>query len=186
MDIEKAKGWLTARMLSADLIAHYYDLREKGMPGDPGAEAVGGMTAEFMLGRCAFFATAIAKRLGREHMIALYTKDGDLVHAMVACSPQYGPPFPGWCVDVLGRSKLSDAIAQIERAFGPLDVKIGEFVPDEDFAPGEEDLLIDLAGVLPWTRNFVGQPAARERDPQAFILCVSAACQTGRGASFSP
>jgi hypothetical protein len=174
---DAALAWVTKRVLNSDLMPHYFDLREKGMAADIGADAVREMAFNFLVSRCAFFATVVAKKLGREHAVSFFDETGVLLHSVVACSPQYDSRFlTGNYVDAMGRGRLKDMQADLEDAFGPTTVKIGELVSDEDFSPNEESTLAELAGVLPWTRNFMGEPLARERDPEVFILCVKAAC----------
>lgn len=170
--------WMRRRLMHSHLIAHYFELREMGMDAKFGADAIGDLVVKLLAGSCAYFASVIARKVGREHMIAIYKGGtGELLHAVVACAPQYPKdPLRGAYVDVLGRAKLQDLESEMREIFGDIVVSIGDMVDVAEYGSGEEAALARLASVLPWTRGLMGGPIALERDPSLFLKSIQDAC----------
>lgn len=178
-DQERILSWMQRRMMHSQLMEHYFELRELGLDPKFGADAIGDLVFKFLAGSCAFFASVIARKIGREHMIAFRRGDnGDLLHAVVACAQQYhAVPLRGSYVDVLGRAKLQDLEREMREIFGDIVVSVGDLVDADEYGPGEENVLERLASVLPWTRGFVGGSIALERDPNLFLKGIHDACE---------
>lgn len=108
---------------------------------------------EFLLSRCGFLASAISRQIGREHYVSWVHPNGQLAHAVVACSPQFDLQLRGDAVDILGRRALKAIDTEI-RSLAPLVTPtVSAPIESDDFEPGEEEQLIALAVELPWFRH---------------------------------
>jgi hypothetical protein len=153
--------WMTDRLLKADIVRHYFDLKQAGKIENNDAEAIFVIIQKLMLGSCGFFASVIAREIGQDHLVWIYSKVTDrLLHSVVATSPQLeASVLRGSYVDVLGRGNLRDLVDAMESIAGPVSVEIGGPIDHVDYLDGEEAAMIKLAEALPWTRQFM--PASR-------------------------
>jgi hypothetical protein len=142
-------------LVDSDLVRHSFDLRAGSFDAKTSVDLVGWLAQEFMLLRCAWFASAVAHVRGREHFVAFMHPDGRLAHAVVSTSPQYGGPLAGDGCDILGRRPLQEIHLQM-KAFAPdVEIVIGDLIEEIDFNDGELAPLLDLAASLPWTSQLV-------------------------------
>lgn len=175
MNDEKALlQWMSDRLRTADIVRHYFDVKETGKASADDVEAIFDVVQKLMLGSCGFFASSIARRAGQDHLVWVFSKGTEkLLHAVIACSPQYSKePLRGDFVDILGRGSLPDFVAAMERIAGPVDIEIGGPIEPGDYLEGEEAALVVLAEALPWTRQFMNGGTDDRSD---FIEAIKAA-----------
>lgn len=149
--ISTAESWLVDYMARSRLVRHFFDVGEQS--GQDISDEMEWIASTFLLGRCLFFAAALALRNGREHLVAFHNERG-LVHAVFACAPQDGHRLAGDYVDAVTRGKLSTVREDLSRFAGDLVVQIGEIPDPEEL--GAADALLELARALPWVRPFAG------------------------------
>jgi hypothetical protein len=142
-------------LADSDLVRHSFDLRSASFDAKASAHLVGWLTQEFMLLRCAWFASAVANVRGREHFVAFMHPDGRLAHAVASTSPQYQSPLVGDGCDILGRRPLSEIHRQMKALAPNVEIVIGGLVEEIDFNGAEMSALLDLAASLPWTSRLV-------------------------------
>lgn len=162
IDQEAVLAWMTERFRSADIVKEYFDAKGGGRAGPDDVDAIHNLTIKLMLGSCGFFSSVIARQVGSDQLVWLFSRrTGRLLHSVIACAPQYDPGLlRGDYVDILGRSSFVELLTSLQRIAGPLDVEIGGPIDREDYAEGQESDLEMLARGLPWTRQFMGQPPA--------------------------
>lgn len=160
-----AREWLTERIVSSDLTKLFFELRdERGLDADEAAKAVFLLADAFMLGECLKLAIVLGEIRGREHVVAVRSPEGSLLHAYFACVPQHpGEPPKGACVDVLGRqASLRDSIETMRVHFGPVIVGMATETPADFLTDQERGHIRRLAATLPWTRPFADPDTAAE------------------------
>lgn len=147
-------------MIESDLVSHSFRLRSENFDASASSELVAWLTDEFTLRRCTYLATAVARRIGREHHVSFVHPDGRLAHAVVAVSPQYDGVLRGDGIDILGRRSLSQTAATLaDITETVLSVEIGDLVAEDEYAAGEEASLAELAAMLPWYSGALRKPA---------------------------
>lgn len=156
MDSDSARNWLQERLLSSDLMSHFFELRDElGLSGDLVAKTVFSLAHKFTLGDCLKLAAVLGEVSGADHVITISRSDGRLLHAVFACAPQYPNERPrGDCVDIMGRMNLGDAIAGLEKAFGQVQIAVGKHWDDDFLDTEERQRIRSIAAALPWTRSF--------------------------------
>ncbi|WP_173050606.1 hypothetical protein [Bosea sp. ANAM02] len=156
MDSDSATTWLHERLLSSDLMSHFFELRDDlGLSGDLVARTVFSLAHKFTLGDCLQLAAVLGEVSGADHVVTISRPDGRLLHAVFACAPQYPNERPrGDCVDIMGRMNLSDAIAGLEKAFGRVTIGVGKHWDDDFLDTEERGRIRSIAAALPWTRSF--------------------------------
>lgn len=173
MDTNPAHPFISPHSLAeSDLLLFSFDLRTDGYGAGSVAKLVGWIVEEFSMKRCAYLASVLAARLGREHHVEIVRQDGRLAHAVTACAPQHGFELKGDCVDALGRRRLSETVRAVEALTGPCSVRTGEPLPPSDFEPGEAEALLDLSSGLPWMRSLMRLPRTRP-DPASLFDAAS-------------
>lgn len=161
-------GFLLRDMfIVSDLVAHSFDLRSEDFDAESSSELVEWLAQEFMLGRCVWFASAVARVKGREHFVAFMHPDGRLAHAVAAVSPQYSTDLKGDGCDILGRRPLAHMLDQMRSMNADISVVIGQIASEEEFDAGQLDAMTDLAALLPWTARLVGKACG---DPEGKTL----------------
>lgn len=147
--------WVTTWLVESDLTRYSFEVRRtEGADPHDVSIAVFGLADAYLLGGCLKLATVLGEINGMEHVVTFRSVDGDLLHAVTACSPQAdGEPLRGDCVDILGRRKLAEIREGMERTFGPVRTEVGERMPESEFEDGEKGRIRTLASVLPWTRH---------------------------------
>jgi hypothetical protein len=163
---EAVLKWMMNRLLNADIVHHYFDLKQSGEPV-PETEAIFFIIQKLMLGSCGFLSSAISRQAGQDHLVWIYSAiNGSLMHSVIACSPQHeNGVLKGSYVDLLGRGRFGDLIASMEDIAGGVRIEIGGPISSEDYLDGEEDALIVLAKAMPWTRQFMGMSRSGEDAP---------------------
>ncbi|MCV9964548.1 hypothetical protein OIU34_21905 [Pararhizobium sp. BT-229] len=154
-------------LVDSDLIAHSFALRSPSFSADEAADLVGWLASEFTLGRCSWFASAIAHVRGREHHISFTHADGRLAHAVASVSPQFNASaLRGDGCDILGRRPLGTILSEMDALNRHIQVEIGSTASRSDFEAGEIEAMIDLATELPWCSRLVGKPPSSPDGPR--------------------
>ncbi len=166
MDSDSATTWLHERLLSSDLMRHFFELRDElGLSGDLVAKTVFSLAHKFTLGDCLKLAAVLGEVSGADHVVTISRSDGRLLHAVFACAPQYPKERPrGDCVDVMGRMSLSEAIAGLEKAFGQVEIAVGRNWDDHFLDAEERHRIRSVAAALPWTRSFARMDGISAKD----------------------
>ncbi|MBY3155425.1 hypothetical protein HFO56_24165 [Rhizobium laguerreae] len=153
-----ASDVFTRMFATSDLVAHSFALRSTLSVGEA-TDLVGWLASEFMLARCAWFASAVAQVRGREHYVAFLHTDGRLAHAVAAAAPQFDPDnLRGYGCDILGRRPLSEMLLEMNSLNDHILVEVGHPAEANEFDDGELDAMIDVASQLPWCAALVGRP----------------------------
>jgi hypothetical protein len=137
----------------SNLVPLSFDWRSETVSAEESASVASWLMEEFLLSRCAFLASAVSRQLGREHYVAWIHPDGQIAHAVVACSPQFDTQLRGDGIDVLGRRSLKVINDEIRALAPSVAVSVAEPIETDDFAPNEERYMIALAEELPWFRR---------------------------------
>jgi hypothetical protein len=160
-------------LIDSDLIAHSFDLRSPSFSASQATELVGWLAKEFTLFRCSWFASAIAHVRGREHHVAFTHGDDRLAHAVAAVSPQFDHAnLKGDACDILGRRPLGVMHSEMTLLNGFVTVEIGTPASSAAFDDGELDVLIELAGELPWCSRLVGQSLKEPDGPRLWKIAT--------------
>ena len=140
---------------SSDLMALSFAVRGPDLDASASADLIGFLADRFLLGHCAYLASAIARQIGREHFVAITYPDGRIAHAAVSSSPQSGGRLDGFGQDILGRRPIRQIAGEVSLISGAFSVEIGNIVEEHEFEPGEEAKLLALAMELPWMRRLL-------------------------------
>lgn len=154
-------------LVCSDLVAHSFALRSPSFSAGDAADLVAWLASEFTLARCSWFASAIAYIRGREHYVTFNHRDGRLAHAIVSVAPQFDTTaLMGDGCDILGRRPLSIILSEMSTLNRHIQIEIGSSASPSDFATGELETMIELAGELPWCSRLVGKPPSEPNGPR--------------------
>lgn len=145
-------------LLKSDLVAWSFEARTETFTPDMTSSMVGWLAQRYLLGGCAYLASAVAYEVGREKLVSFQWDDGRLCHAVVACSDQHDEELRGFGVDILGRRPLKLMRQEIAALADVKRVSIGWMIERSEFDDDEQQALVDLAASLPWLATVLRRP----------------------------
>lgn len=149
----------THEMLSkSDLVSWSFNARSGAFSPEMTSNMMGWLAERYLLGGCAYLASAIAYEVGRDRFVSFHWPDGRMSHTVIACSDQYETDLKGYGVDILGKRPLSVIRDQISALASAERVSLGVVIDRSEFDDGELSALVDLASSLPWLAKVMRRP----------------------------
>ena len=145
-------------LLKSDLVTWSFEARSETFTPEMTSSMVGWLAERYLLGGCAYLASAIAYEVGRERLVSFQWGDGRLAHAVVASIDQYDNSLKGNGVDILGRRPLKQMKQEVGSLADINRVSVGWMIEREAFDVGEQAALVQLAASLPWLAAVLRRP----------------------------